>query len=55
MMEKILVCVVVTGAVLWGVRSIYRTMRGENNGCTGCGYDGVCPMSGRCSEIKKTH
>jgi hypothetical protein len=51
MVETIIVCVIVFGALLVGIRSLYRTMKGENDGCAGCGCG--CTIPGECSKIAK--
>ena len=50
MMETIVVCVVVTCAVLLGIRLIYRELTGEGEGCAGCGSGCGCAIPGECPE-----
>ncbi|MBN1881638.1 MAG: FeoB-associated Cys-rich membrane protein [Deltaproteobacteria bacterium] len=50
-METIIVSVIVFGALLFGIRSLYRTMKGDNDGCAGCGCG--CTMPKECSETAK--
>jgi len=53
MIETIIVCVVVAGALFVGIRSAYRTLKGDTDGCAGCGPGSTCPLSEECSEIAK--
>ena len=53
MIEKILIGVVVAGAVVFSARRLYLWLKGEGTGCFGCGRRGRCPASKREAKCDK--